>query len=31
MASSRANARPAPIPSARDAQRMNTIPEKALA
>jgi hypothetical protein len=29
MASSRANARPAPIPSARDAQRMNTIPEKA--
>jgi len=29
MATSRANARPAPIFSARDAPRMNSIPEKA--
>ena len=28
MATSRANARPAPILSARDAQRMNFIPDK---
>jgi len=28
VATSRANTRPPPIPSARDAQRMNSIPEK---